>query len=333
MKCPKCHNDVPDSAKVCGYCGTKLGTDNKLFCTHCGKEIPASAKACGYCGAKQEKPPAAAAALPQEEVVQDTASRVREAAPAKAPRLPRWVLPALAGVACVAVVALVILMRPKTPPPPEAPAQQAPAATPQTSAPTPEAVDNKELLYDDFSDPFSGWPVFSHFGSDDVGYAGKAYRFVFHKQMGFNAAWSPLEYGDCVVETEIKFPKNRDIGAGLTLRTTDKNWYLVFIYPNSREFSFWKTIDGVQTEVIGREFSEAIAPVYEDGKILLKAVLSGDTIEIYTGSNSSDYALVAAVEAAELSSGHLGPAAIPPEEPFKNNPVQIFFYWIKISAN
>ncbi|MCK4264056.1 MAG: zinc-ribbon domain-containing protein [Candidatus Aminicenantes bacterium] len=25
IKCPKCHNDNPDSAKFCGECGTQLG--------------------------------------------------------------------------------------------------------------------------------------------------------------------------------------------------------------------------------------------------------------------------------------------------------------------
>jgi len=50
MKCPNCSKEVPDSAKVCGFCGTKLKTVQT--CSSCAKEVPLTAKVCGYCGTR-----------------------------------------------------------------------------------------------------------------------------------------------------------------------------------------------------------------------------------------------------------------------------------------
>lgn len=56
MKCPNCNKEVPEKAKVCGYCGTKLEIKQKHSCPEYGKEVPAKAKVCGFCGAKLAKP-------------------------------------------------------------------------------------------------------------------------------------------------------------------------------------------------------------------------------------------------------------------------------------
>jgi hypothetical protein len=56
MKCSNCSKEVPENAKVCGYCGTKLEIKQEHICPDCGKEIPAKAKVCGFCGSKLVKP-------------------------------------------------------------------------------------------------------------------------------------------------------------------------------------------------------------------------------------------------------------------------------------
>ena len=93
MKCPNCAKEVPASAKVCGYCGTKLPRPDKVICAHCGKEIPAIAKVCGYCGTIQAGAPAMVpAALPPKEIILEKAAQAPRGAPAKAAKLPGWLL-------------------------------------------------------------------------------------------------------------------------------------------------------------------------------------------------------------------------------------------------
>jgi hypothetical protein len=70
MKCQNCGKTVPENAKVCGYCGTKIEKVGKKFCPNCGKEIPADAKVCGLCGFNLsapavEAPPAKGGVLPR----------------------------------------------------------------------------------------------------------------------------------------------------------------------------------------------------------------------------------------------------------------------------
>ena len=51
MKCQNCGEEIPDSAKVCGYCGTKTEAKPEgKACPNCGVNVPFAAKACGKCG-------------------------------------------------------------------------------------------------------------------------------------------------------------------------------------------------------------------------------------------------------------------------------------------
>jgi hypothetical protein len=131
MKCPNCLNDVPDSAKVCGLCGTKLGKSDSAFCTQCGKEIPASAKVCGFCGIRQEETAAGTPALKRETNQADAIM------PTFAPKagLPRWVIPVAAIAVLAAIAGTVLLMRPQGEQQAQPAAQQAqkPAAPGNTS--------------------------------------------------------------------------------------------------------------------------------------------------------------------------------------------------------
>ncbi len=51
MKCPRCNNEVRDSAKFCTQCGCKLS--RKIKCAQCGTELPENAKFCFQCGMDQ----------------------------------------------------------------------------------------------------------------------------------------------------------------------------------------------------------------------------------------------------------------------------------------
>ena len=52
MHCQNCHEVVPESAKVCGHCGTKLDRKALFPCPSCGEDVPVVAKVCGYCGTR-----------------------------------------------------------------------------------------------------------------------------------------------------------------------------------------------------------------------------------------------------------------------------------------
>lgn len=52
-KCPKCGNDLPENAKFCLECGTKIEnlSENEVLCPHCSKKTP-KGKFCMECGGK-----------------------------------------------------------------------------------------------------------------------------------------------------------------------------------------------------------------------------------------------------------------------------------------
>ncbi len=65
MECPKCNNQLADTAKFCGKCGTKIEGSTITSpipvvntCQHCGKELKPGARFCGKCGKPNENQPA-----------------------------------------------------------------------------------------------------------------------------------------------------------------------------------------------------------------------------------------------------------------------------------
>lgn len=50
MKCPSCSTELPDTAKFCPECGTKIV--RKTFCPECGTEVAPGTKFCPECGFK-----------------------------------------------------------------------------------------------------------------------------------------------------------------------------------------------------------------------------------------------------------------------------------------
>jgi hypothetical protein len=124
MKCAHCDKDIPDTAKVCGYCGHKVEIPT---CLNCGETLPADAKICGYCGTPIEKKAAVAeskpAAKPQVKAAKPEPAPAKKvpvkaeqpqpvpvkAVPAKSRgKLPKWVK--IAGLAAAAVVVLALVL-------------------------------------------------------------------------------------------------------------------------------------------------------------------------------------------------------------------------------
>lgn len=52
MKCPNCNREIPDEAKSCLYCGSKLAENSTIECPICHHQIPADSKFCPDCGNK-----------------------------------------------------------------------------------------------------------------------------------------------------------------------------------------------------------------------------------------------------------------------------------------
>lgn len=51
-KCPNCGNNVPETSKFCGECGTKF---EDYICKVCGEKVPTGSKFCGNCGTRREE--------------------------------------------------------------------------------------------------------------------------------------------------------------------------------------------------------------------------------------------------------------------------------------
>ncbi len=52
IECQNCHSSLPNTAKFCPNCGTKIEVKGPAFCMNCGSLIKPGAKFCSKCGAK-----------------------------------------------------------------------------------------------------------------------------------------------------------------------------------------------------------------------------------------------------------------------------------------
>lgn len=293
-----------------------------MQCPKCGFENEPNVKFCGNCGWEISK------------------TAPRHSLPPKRSKAGWvWMAAALFTLLLVAAGAWYVFLRPALEPAdPIVPTQpiQALSSPAMTLVPTETAApaDPDVLLYDDFSDPSSGWSVFGGPGeSSEVGYRNGYYRMAFYQLTGFDASWSSDEYEDFIVETVFSTPADvQDVGAGFTLRTREKAWYLLWVYPAQGKYLFQKDISGQVTEFIPLKASPVIRPLEQAGRLhlQLKVIARGDAFEIWVAQPDSIYAYLDSVSDAELPSGHLGPSADCPDAA-PDLPVEVLFDWIRIS--
>jgi hypothetical protein len=300
MNCTNCGKEISDTAKVCGYCGHRLipAPPSKPVPEPSSRptpiQPPKNAPELYSISASEPPPP-----LPSVKT-----TKKKEKVPPKK-RAPikgwLWLILGVVGImgAVWALFLLGILPRP---------------------------------LYDDFSNPKSGFPTFTT-DNGEVGYTSQGYRIAFSKSEGFNSAWSYMEYDDFAVETSFSVPAGSpEMGAGLTLRAATKRWYLVWIYPNTHKYIFIKDVDGRYKELIPSTYSNIIqaSKVGNRLRLDLKVIAQDDTFEIWVAQPGGKYQLVDTVHDSELTQGFLGPAADSPKGSF-SPPAEVFFYWIKVS--
>lgn len=329
MKCHNCGQEIPDSAKVCGFCGTKQQVQPAgKACPNCHAEVPFAAKACGNCGHRfdgsvQQHVKSEPIVPIEEPIPQPLAEMAQEPLPAQPPPAAfkpkrkikvegteKKLFPAAVIGGAVLVIALVI---------------GAYFLFFSTNART--------LLYDDFSDPSSGWSVYTN-NVGDVGYNDGDLRVNFFTGEGFQASWSPEQYSDCVIETEVVVPVGSRLGGGLTFRAfrdTTENWYLFFVYPDESKYTFYKTVSNTWTTLADNVVSPAISSAVQNGAYQLKAVVDGDQMDFFIAAPDGEYAPLASFTSSGLQRGYLGPLADTPGNPSMRNPGEVRFRWIRIS--
>ena len=204
--------------------------------------------------------------------------------------------------------------------------------TPIRSSPTPTPPSG--FLYDDFSDPTSGWPTFGDQAKGEVGYRDGSLRIAFYQPAeGFHSAWSQEQYADFAVEAAFSVPQgNPQAGAGLSLRALGKAWYLLWIYPESGEYIFSKDINGDYVELVKRTYSSDIQPTRKDNRLhlQLKVQACGNALVIWVAGQGGEYQYLNTVYDSALQKGHLGPSAESPRAAF-SAPFEVLFDWIRVS--
>jgi RNA polymerase subunit RPABC4/transcription elongation factor Spt4 len=338
MKCLNCGQEIPQSAKVCGYCGARQEKKPETkACPNCQSLVPAGAKVCGECGhrfsseastpitSEPEKPAVDPARLIQEEKAAPTKPIEEEKQPESLREAPRAVppqkapKPAKAGMKLSPAVIMggVLLL----------------TALAIGAYFLFFAANAGTLLYDDFSNPASGWSVFTNENAQ-VGYADGDYRINFLTGTGFQAGWSLKQYTDCVIETEIAVPVGSQLGGGLTFRAlseTAGNWYLFFVYPDTGDYSFFKTVGNQWTDSVVHRPSSAITQAVQNGSFRLKAVVQGGQFDFYISGPDGEYTLLASLTDSDLEKGYLGPSADSFGGPDVRNPGAVTFRWIRVS--
>ena len=322
-------------------------------CPHCGKEVPEEAKVCGYCGNWFET----------EQAVN------KQTAKTKLKGKSGCLIGAFVLVIVLLILALAIavlgmmgiinfpfqLFASPTASPIALPTSASPTFPKPTSeedlpptqerAPTQESTQDLPTpameqpvftetpigyIFDPFDNPDSGFPIFP---GGDVGYTENAFRIAFDQPGGFHAAWSPKEYADATVELFMSVPEAYPgTAGGLTLRTTEKGWYLFWLYPSSQEYQFVRDIGRNPVDLIPRTYSSDIRSLPAKGDWLhlqIKVEMEADQFRFWVSTPGEEYILLNSIRDDIQLSGHLGPAAKPPDQDYSGQ-VEVFFDWISI---
>ncbi len=350
MKCPSCGFENEAGVRFCGECGKPMDVTAKemgenKYCPKCGQDNPSEARFCQNCGINMSAY-AAKPTIPPKIEIPTKPKPIPASSPTPIPtstkKSTRSWLWMITGFIVIALLGGTFFFLPKTakdiPPTNIAPPADSVSPTAiNTNPPAPTSLppnnsDEDVLLYDDFNDETSGWPVLGN-EKGEIKYSNGNLSIIFYELMGFHAAWSPQEYTDFTVETMFSTPASvPDVGAGLTLRTTPNQWYLLWIYPAQGKYLFQKDINGNVAELVPLTASPAIHPSEKAGRyyVNLKVEARGDQFDIWVGNPYSDYEFLATVSDPDLKTGHLGPSADCPDQAF-SQPVDVLFAWIRIS--
>jgi len=207
-------------------------------------------------------------------------------------------------------------------------------ATPADAAPDVVTSPASAAMCDEFDTRAGGWSTFGDPEKNEVGYSAGRFRIAYYSPgEGFDASWSPEQYTDFTVETLFSVPADAvGAGGGLTLRTIENRWYLVWVYPASKTYVFIKDMGGKFEYPIPITRLEKVTPKEEGGRLYLqlKIIATGSQFEIWASAPGESYQQLAVVNDSNLPKGHLGPSAPRPIE-IPAPPAETLFEWICIS--
>ncbi len=322
-------------------------------CPYCGEEVPEEAKVCGYCGKWFDSD--------QAHLERSSKTKRKGASGCVIGALVFVIVLLIIALAIAVLWMMGIINFPIKPltsstalstaiPLSASPTFPTPTSE-ETALPTPEATHTQEVtqdlqtptlgqpvftytpvgyIYDPFDNPDSGFPIFP---SGDVGYAENAFRIAFDQPGGFHAAWSPKEYADATVELFMSVPEAYPgTAAGFTLRTKQDAWYLFWLYPSSQEYQFVRDTGNNPIDLIPKTYSSDIRPLHakEDRlHIQIKVEMEADQFRFWVSYPGEEYLLLNSIRDAMQLTGYLGPAAQPPTQNFTGQ-VEIYFDWISI---
>ena len=158
------------------------------------------------------------------------------------------------------------------------------------------------LIFDDFSDPTSGWEE----GEDAQGIF--AYDNGSYHMTSTNAdayAWSNanLDYADVVLEVDIRFNNNLHQFAGVVCRMVDKDNYYVLEITSRGEFIIRKYQDGQWTNLVKRQMQTGYDILTGEGDVnRLTASCTGSQLTLAVNGET----LAQVTTADEFSSGDVG---------------------------
>ncbi|HKZ53897.1 MAG TPA: zinc-ribbon domain-containing protein [Anaerolineales bacterium] len=265
MRCPNCHQEIPDSAKVCGHCGRRLTA-----------AAPAPSKrglpgwAWGAGGALLVV--IVGGALFASGVIALPGSREATSAP-----------PTFVAVAPVATSTL---------PEPTPTSSPAPTLTPSAPSPSPVTPTDDPLsgsgvvvLEDDFSDPASGWTV-SGSENHDARYTDGGYRVI----LGGEWTWDYQQYlqgnpqGDFdnfILRADLTPQAFVGFGGLVFRRSAPYNFYTLEVNPAGEYRLMRADQAGIETWTTLIDWTSSPALVKGLNTNRLTVVASGDTISLY----------------------------------------------------
>lgn len=207
--------------------------------------------------------------------------------------------------------------------------------TPQPVLPSPTPTIEKPVspppqsvyFNDDFVDNSHSWSLFSNENARvDIDEDANALFIDFFQPNNFQSSWSANEYDSYTLETTICVDPNvAEANGGVTLYASDDYWWLLWVYPNSKQYSLKLYDNGVYTDLTNTPLVETnhIKPALMDGLNCIKLRVNNDNAS-WDGAVSNpyedNYEKFCGGDSVGLT-GRLGPSANAPS----NDSTIVFF--------